>query len=117
MTAPTLPTEDAEQLPVIFVATREYQVLRAFLFDGATNKVIGHRLWITEDTVKTHMRRIFAKLKVNDRVQLAIKVYGREIDVVTVTTKGLGIGATRHLWDDLIALRRAAVIDTTGFTS
>lgn len=28
---------------------------------GLTNKEIGRQLWITEDTVKTHLRRIYER--------------------------------------------------------
>lgn len=34
---------------------------------GETNKQIGARLYLSEDTVKTHMRRLFAKLGAKDR--------------------------------------------------
>ena len=39
---------------------------------GLSNKLIGRQLDITERTVKAHMSAIFLKLKVGDRVQLAL---------------------------------------------
>jgi DNA-binding NarL/FixJ family response regulator len=38
---------------------------------GMTNKEIGRELGITEDTVKTHARHAFRKLKARDRVEAA----------------------------------------------
>ncbi|GAA3516826.1 hypothetical protein GCM10022220_66320 [Actinocatenispora rupis] len=45
---------------------REMQVLR-FMSHGLTNAEIGRELYITEDTVKTHARRLYGKLGVRDR--------------------------------------------------
>lgn len=45
---------------------REAQVLRA-MADGKSNAEIGRELYLSEDTVKTHARRIFRKLGARDR--------------------------------------------------
>ncbi|MGI5215974.1 response regulator [Plantactinospora sp. CA-290183] len=42
---------------------------------GLTNEEIGQRLTVSEWTVKTHVRRILAKLGARDRVQVVIAVY------------------------------------------
>lgn len=39
---------------------------------GGSNKVIARELNITDRTVKTHLSIIFQKLKINDRLQLAL---------------------------------------------
>ena len=49
-------------------AERELQVLRG-MADGKSNAEIGRELFVSEDTVKTHARRMFRKLGVNDRAQ------------------------------------------------
>ena len=36
---------------------------------GKSNSAIGRELYLSEDTVKTHARRLFRKLGVNDRAQ------------------------------------------------
>jgi DNA-binding NarL/FixJ family response regulator len=36
---------------------------------GRSNAEIGKELFLSEDTVKTHARRLFRKLGVNDRAQ------------------------------------------------
>lgn len=46
---------------------------------ACSNKVIGHRLGITEQTVKNHLRRIFRKVGVQDRVSLTLVVIRDEI--------------------------------------
>jgi LuxR family transcriptional regulator, regulator of acetate metabolism len=45
---------------------REWEVL-AHVADGATNRVVAHRLTLSEDTVKTHMRNVLRKLGVATR--------------------------------------------------
>lgn len=45
---------------------RELQVLRR-MAEGKSNAEIGRELYVSEDTVKTHARRLFRKLGVRDR--------------------------------------------------
>ncbi|MEI2717662.1 MAG: response regulator transcription factor [Candidatus Nanopelagicales bacterium] len=45
---------------------REQQVLRG-MSEGLSNSQIGKELFLSEDTVKTHARRLFRKLSVSDR--------------------------------------------------
>lgn len=45
---------------------RELQVLRG-MCEGKSNGQIGRELFLSEDTVKTHARRLFRKLGVSDR--------------------------------------------------
>ncbi len=47
---------------------REMQVLKG-MAQGKSNGQIGRDLFLSEDTVKTHARRLFRKLGVNDRAQ------------------------------------------------
>jgi DNA-binding NarL/FixJ family response regulator len=50
---------------------RELEVLK-LLTKGRSNKEIGSTLFIAEDTVKAHLKTLFAKLKVQDRTEAAI---------------------------------------------
>jgi DNA-binding NarL/FixJ family response regulator len=47
---------------------RELQVLRG-MSRGRSNNEIGKELYLSEDTVKTHARRLFRKLAAADRAQ------------------------------------------------
>jgi DNA-binding NarL/FixJ family response regulator len=60
---------DADELPPLPELTqRELQVLKG-MSEGKSNGQIGRELYLSEDTVKTHARRLFRKLGVNDRAQ------------------------------------------------
>ena len=48
------------------VTERELQILRG-MTDGYSNLEIARQLFVSEDTVKTHARRLFRKLGANDR--------------------------------------------------
>jgi DNA-binding CsgD family transcriptional regulator len=50
------------------LTARELQVLRA-MGRGCTNAEISRELFLAEDTVKVHVRRLFRKLEVRDRAQ------------------------------------------------
>jgi two-component system NarL family response regulator len=58
------------------LSRRELQVLRGAV-RGQANKTIGAELGISEDTVKAHMKNLFAKLGVRDRTQAAMVAIGR----------------------------------------
>ena len=57
---------DAGGMPVL--TERELQVLRG-MGRGRSNAEIGKELYLSEDTVKTHARRLFRKLGAADRAQ------------------------------------------------
>lgn len=50
------------------LTAREAQILEA-VADGRSNKEIAAAIGIAEDTVKTHLRRLFEKLGASDRAQ------------------------------------------------
>jgi LuxR family maltose regulon positive regulatory protein len=54
------------------LSCREVEVL-ALLVDGASNRAIAGRLFISEHTVKTHVHRILDKLGVGSRTQAAAR--------------------------------------------
>ena len=53
------------------LSSRELEVLQ-LLIKGRSNKEIGSALFVTEDTVKAHLKTLFAKLNVQDRTEAAI---------------------------------------------
>jgi DNA-binding NarL/FixJ family response regulator len=54
------------------LSERELEVLQ-WLASGASNREIGRRLSITENTVKRHVYNIFGKLNVRNRTQAALR--------------------------------------------
>ena len=50
---------------------REKEVV-ALIASGCRNKEIASKLFISEQTVKTHLSNIFQKLEINDRLELAL---------------------------------------------
>jgi DNA-binding NarL/FixJ family response regulator len=50
------------------LTAREIQVLEG-MSHGRSNAEIGRELFLSEDTVKTHARRLFRKLGARDRAQ------------------------------------------------
>jgi DNA-binding NarL/FixJ family response regulator len=50
------------------ITERESDVLKAMV-DGLNNRAVAEKLFISEDTVKTHVRAIFRKLAVSERSQ------------------------------------------------
>jgi DNA-binding NarL/FixJ family response regulator len=53
---------------------RELQVLRG-MSDGKSNAEIGRELFVSEDTVKTHARRLFRKLGARDRAHAVASAF------------------------------------------
>jgi DNA-binding NarL/FixJ family response regulator len=53
------------------LSAREQEVL-ALIALGKTNSEIGHELFLSVDTVKTYVRRLYAKLGVNNRARAAL---------------------------------------------
>lgn len=56
---------------------REREVL-ACVAEGISNHEIAQKLCISEQTVKTHLTRIFAKLSVKNRLAAALAFYGKD---------------------------------------
>ena len=61
--APGVPAQDRSRL-----SEREHQVLLG-MSEGKSNGEIGRELFLAEDTIKTHARRMFRKLRVGDRAE------------------------------------------------
>jgi len=67
----TAATRLAEHTPRTSLSPRELEVLR-LIAEGLRNKEIGAKLDIAEDTVKIHIKNIFAKLEVIDRTAAVV---------------------------------------------
>lgn len=64
----TLPSDKQKETHPHLLSQRELEVLQ-YIAQGKTNKEIGKQLFISEKTVKAHLRAIFKKLKVTDRTE------------------------------------------------
>ena len=58
----TAPLKELEQEPT----AREIEVLQ-LISEGLVNREIGHRLFLSEETVKSHVRHLLAKLQARSR--------------------------------------------------
>jgi DNA-binding NarL/FixJ family response regulator len=72
-------TLNAEKLKELGITPREHEIL-GLIAEGLSNREIGERLCVSENTVKTHSSRVFDKLGVNRRVQAVLK--GRELGLI-----------------------------------
>jgi len=68
--------EQPEQLPVPKLTDREMEVLK-LVAKGASNRDIAKALFISENTVKNHVRNILEKLQIHSRME-AVMVAVRE---------------------------------------
>jgi len=59
---------DLAQLDRLGITQREFEIL-GLIAEGLSNREIGERAFIAENTVKTHSSRLFDKLGVSRRVQ------------------------------------------------
>jgi NarL family two-component system response regulator LiaR len=69
----------AGRLKELGITAREHEIL-GLIAEGLSNREIGERLFISENTVKTHSSRLFDKLGVGRRVQAVQK--GRELGLI-----------------------------------
>lgn len=68
-TFPKAPT--VNPFPPTQLSSREIEVLK-LIVEGNTNTEIASALFVSPNTVKTHVRNILNKLGVSDRVQAAV---------------------------------------------
>ncbi len=69
------------------LTTKEEEVLR-LIADGSTNKDIASSLYISENTVKYHLRNIMEKLHFKNRAQMAVYAAKKGIGSVHPNGKG-----------------------------
>lgn len=67
-----LKKQDEPDYPYEALSNREHEVLK-LMVEGMTNKEIGEQLFISRDTVKTHIKHLMEKLAARDRTHAAVK--------------------------------------------
>ncbi len=70
---------NAARLGELGITPREHEIL-GLIAEGLSNREIGERLFVSENTVKTHSSRLFEKLSVARRTQAVQK--GKELGLI-----------------------------------
>jgi DNA-binding NarL/FixJ family response regulator len=70
------PPPDRALESVVDLTDRELQVLEG-MSRGRSNSEIGNDLFLSEDTIKTHARRLFRKMRVRDRAHAVAEGFRR----------------------------------------
>jgi DNA-binding NarL/FixJ family response regulator len=76
--APTTVRSTVPETPQVTLSMREMQVLTG-MSQGKSNAQIGRELYLSEDTIKTHARRLFRKLGAKDRAEAVATGFRRGI--------------------------------------
>ncbi|HEV3475350.1 MAG TPA: response regulator transcription factor [Actinomycetota bacterium] len=76
--ADELATPTERDRTIFALTQRELEVLQLLAF-GYTNRDIGRRLYISADTVKTHLEHIYQKLGANDRTAAVAEAMRRQL--------------------------------------
>ena len=61
-------TTDEQKLKQLGITAREFEILQ-LIAGGMSNREIAERLFVSENTVKTHLSRLFEKLSAKRRTQ------------------------------------------------
>lgn len=64
-----------QRLPAWDVLSRREQEIAELVSQGLTNKQIAERAYISENTVKQHLKRVFAKTAVRNRAELMQRIW------------------------------------------
>jgi NarL family two-component system response regulator LiaR len=75
--APFAPDDDRRK--GLGITPREHEIL-GLIAQGLSNREISEKLFVSENTVKTHSSRLFDKMSVNRRVQAVQR--GRELGLI-----------------------------------
>src|SRR5262245_34509624 len=70
---------DSGKVRDVGLTQRELEIL-TLIAQGLSNREIGERLFVSENTVKTHASRLFEKMQVNRRVQAVQR--GKELGLI-----------------------------------
>lgn len=68
-------TSDAAHLPAWDVLSKREQEIAELVSQGLTNKQIAERAFVSENTVKQHLKRVFSKTDVRNRAELMQRIW------------------------------------------
>ncbi len=85
-----LDDDRSELMDAIPRLSRQELAVLELLKDGAMNKNIAQAMEISENTVKSHISRIFRKLKVENRTRLVLAIQSLQPEVNELKTLWLG---------------------------
>lgn len=75
-------SEDRDYLRVIVLPQRMLEVFFEVVEDGADNQTIAKRLFVSVDTVKTHLARVLKRADCRTRTELVARWYRGQITVI-----------------------------------
>jgi DNA-binding CsgD family transcriptional regulator len=78
--------------PAVDGLTETEHRMAALIARGQTNRQIAAAMFVTENTVQTHIRHIFQKLGVRSRTELAARVLAAPASVASTTSPAAGSG-------------------------
>jgi len=76
-------TQERPRRPADTLTSRERTII-SYLIQGWRNREIGQQLSITEQTVKNHLRSIYDKVGVSDRLELALYAIHQRLELPPV---------------------------------
>ena len=78
-------TQERPRRPADTLTGREKTII-SYLIQGWKNREIGQQLSITEQTVKNHLRSIYDKVGVSDRLELVLYAIHQRLELPSVTS-------------------------------
>ncbi|NJN87453.1 MAG: helix-turn-helix transcriptional regulator [Leptolyngbyaceae cyanobacterium SL_7_1] len=89
--------KDVQQQPLSpnCLTPRELQVAELVAL-GRTNAEIGNALWITENSVKQALKRMFRKLEVSSRAEMVAKLYSKQDHLPSATLSLSNLALNTH---------------------
>jgi DNA-binding NarL/FixJ family response regulator len=80
---------DHHPVDLLATMTPTERAVAELITSGASNREIGHELFMSHHTVEAHLTHLYAKLGVRSRVQLAVLMTIAQVSVATGDLSGL----------------------------
>ena len=79
---------DDDDVREVGITRREHDVVSLLLRYGWSNQEIADKLFLTEDTIKTHFKRLMARAGIHTRTELIVAVFRGRIRLVPAAVEG-----------------------------